>query len=254
MDFKRLIRHPKPSHTRGDRLVHLLFREARSKTRYLGRLIHRPRDTLITKIFRHLRYTRLKTNWIKKINQIDRIYSIGTNRHFAKNENEWNKIVAKELNSIEEEKWISEVAKKKSLSTYAQHKKSPAPEPFYQGDRASGLLFQARSGSLLTRLRLSQLFGKESPACILCDTHEEEDINHILRTCPALHKAPSPKDITTILGFETPDDDDHNIMDTKRLLLTWEKATHQKLLERSETETRTGNEGRQKGACASTSW
>lgn len=199
------------------------FREARSKMRYLGRLIHGPPNTLITRIFRHLRYTGTRTSWIRKINQLDRVYSKETVRQTAKNEREWNSIIKKEMKETENNIWQSETTKKRSMTVYSQHKATPAPESFYEGDKASGLLFQARTGSLPTRKRLSELFGRDSPTCTLCNSGKDEDIDHILRFCPALHISQPTKSLATILGFKNSSEDQPDVVETKRLLLKWDR-------------------------------
>ncbi|XP_064485968.1 uncharacterized protein LOC135398497 [Ornithodoros turicata] len=205
------------------------FREARSKTNFLGRAIHGPEQAYITRVFRYLRFTGVKIHWIKKIKQIDRVYSIGTKRHTATNQKEWTRITRKELHQTESQRWTSSVARRKSMARYGENKTSPAPERFYWGDRASGLLFQARTGSLPTRKRISELFSSDNPVCTLCDTGEEEDLEHILRSCPALEKTRNPNHYPTkvLLGFQTGanEEDEPQIATTKRHLLAWEKAT-----------------------------
>lgn len=218
------------------------FREARSKTNFLGRAMHGPEQAYITRLFRYLRFIGVNTNWVKRINEIDRIYSSGTKRNTATNQKEWTKITRKELQQTEIQRWTASVAKKKSMTRYGNNKTSPAPERFYRGDRASGLLFQARTGSLPTRKRISELFRSDNPVCTLCDTGEEEDLEHILRSCPALKKTRNPDHYPTevLLGFKTrADEDEPQTVTTKRHLLAWEKAT--RLREDNTDRNRQGN-------------
>lgn len=64
-------------------------REARSKTHYLGRLIHQAENRYTKRIFHHIRYKGLKTDWLKRISKIDSKYSKGTRHQESKNAGEW---------------------------------------------------------------------------------------------------------------------------------------------------------------------
>ncbi|XP_064468588.1 uncharacterized protein LOC135380802 [Ornithodoros turicata] len=204
------------------------YRDARSKTRYLGRLIHLPEGRYARRLFEHVRYTGIRTEWVKRIGRIDSKYSRGTRRQTTKNSIEWNRCINKEMKKIENEDWNQRTTKKQSLALYNSYKSTPAPFNAYRGDRQSGLLFQARTGALLTRQRLAQLFRHNETTCILCG-EEEEDIGHVLFRCPAtMATRPEGADIATALGLTTPPDDGSasDIVETTRRHLTnWDRLT-----------------------------
>lgn len=216
------------------------YREARSKTRYLGRLSHMEENRYAKRVFHHVRYTGAKTEWIKRLARIDSKYSRGTNRHMTKSAAEWIKQTNKEMREIEHSNWTQRVNKKQSMQLYNRFKQKSAPFNHYRGDRQSGLLFQARTGSLLTRLRLAQLFdpGMDT-TCLLCG-EEEEDLEHVLLRCTStIATRPTDADAATALGL-TPaliDQDEQGRSDggntrtsdiieaTKRHLANWERQT-----------------------------
>ncbi|KAH7952920.1 hypothetical protein HPB49_002620 [Dermacentor silvarum] len=163
-------------------------REARSKLQYAGRLKFMANTSYSRRIYLHLRYKNIKTDWIRKYTSLNTKYNQNSKHHETKTETEWRKAVIKEINEAETSIWRTAVAKKQSLALYHQHKLEPCPSTHYRGDRGSALLFQARTGALLTNQRRHELFGVD-PTCHLCGA-QVETLLHVLQQCPRLPTDP----------------------------------------------------------------
>ncbi|KAH7959538.1 hypothetical protein HPB49_011717 [Dermacentor silvarum] len=135
-------------------------------------------------IYLPLRYKNIKTAGIRKYTSLDTKYSQNSKHHETKTEAEWRKAVIKGFKDAKTTIWRTAVAKKQSLALYQQHKPEPCPSPHYRGDRGSALLFQARTGALLTNHRRHELFGVDT-TCRLCAV-QEETLLHVLQQCPRL--------------------------------------------------------------------
>lgn len=98
-------------------------REARSKTKYLGRLIYMKEDRYPKRIFEYLMNTGIKTNWTKRMKVIDRKYSGGTKRHLKGEIKYWEKCVDEDIRRVEEEDWKKELQKHKSLKWFQKKEK-----------------------------------------------------------------------------------------------------------------------------------
>ncbi|KAH7970226.1 hypothetical protein HPB49_001196 [Dermacentor silvarum] len=166
-------------------------REARSKLQYAGRLKFMANTNYSRRIYLHLRYRNIKTDWIWKYTSLNTKYNQNSKHHETETETEWRKAVIKKINDAETI-WRTAVAKKQSLALYHQHNPEPCPSPHYRGDRGSALLFQARTGALLTNQRRHELFGVD-PTCRLCGA-QEETLLHVLQQCPRL--SPDPRSCT----------------------------------------------------------
>lgn len=198
-------------------------REARSKLQYAGRLKFMANTNYSRRMFLHLRYKNIKTAWIRKYMSLDKKYNENSKHHETKTETEWRKAVSKEISDSETTIWRTAVAKKQSLALYYQHKPEPCQSPHYRGDRGSALLFQARTGALLTNQRRHELFGVD-PACRLCGA-PEETLLHVLQQCPRLPADLRPGSLTENLALtgHTEEDRAARAEATKIRLEQWER-------------------------------
>ncbi|KAL1415225.1 hypothetical protein MTO96_029646 [Rhipicephalus appendiculatus] len=126
----------------------------------------------------------------------------------TKKESEWRQEVSRWTTEISTDLWHKATTKKRSLTHYATHKLAPSNEPHYRGDKASALLFQDRTGSLVTQKRRHELFDTD-PSCRLCGA-TEKTIAHVLQACPRLHDRPrtSPS-LAELLGLSGQTDETH---------------------------------------------
>lgn len=203
-------------------------REARSKIQYAGRLKFLPETNYSQRIYLHLRYRGIKTQWMKRLASLENKFGHNTKLEEAKSEREWRIITKNTITEASTEMWRTSAAKKRSLQLYLEYKQAPDREPFYRGDRESALLFQARTGSLPTRKRHWELFDTD-PSCRLCGA-TEETIQHILMDCPRLGARDLPKiNLAEYLGL--PDDPvDTRVEHTesaKRRLKLWDRLCWQ---------------------------
>ncbi|KAM7313348.1 hypothetical protein ISCGN_003215 [Ixodes scapularis] len=175
-------------------------REAKSKSHYLGRLAFLSSERYARRMYQHIRYRGIRTGWIRRITAIDSKFSAGTERHAASGEKQWTRTTRTEITARGTCLWQEAMKKKRSLARYREHKSAPAPYHHYRGDRASALLFQARTGALLTRKRRQELFGDDA-TCRLCGLGDE-DINHIFGQCPRLQPSETAgRAIDEVLGL-----------------------------------------------------
>ncbi|KAH9364735.1 hypothetical protein HPB48_014868 [Haemaphysalis longicornis] len=160
-------------------------REARAKLHYAGRIKFMATTNYCKRLYMHLRYRNLKTGWLKRLTSLEIKYSQNSTKHEAKSEQKWQQIVNKELPSASKLTWRIAVSRKQSLAEYLKHSEEPAPMPYYRGDRDSALLFQARTGSLLTQQRRHELFGADL-TCRLCGA-QSKTIQHVIQVCTKLN-------------------------------------------------------------------
>ncbi|KAL1438738.1 hypothetical protein MTO96_047831 [Rhipicephalus appendiculatus] len=202
------------------------IREARSKFQYLGRLKFLPETNYSSRIYLHLRYKGIKTLWMQRLASLESKLGPNPKLQLTKKESEWRQEVSRWTTEISTDLWHKATTKKRSLTHYATHKLAPSNEPHYTGDKASALLFQARTGSLVTQKRQHELFDTD-PSCRLCGA-TEETIAHVLQACPRLHDRPrtSPS-LAELLGLSGQTDETHfdRVNSTKTLLLRWERLS-----------------------------
>lgn len=199
------------------------IREARAKLHYAGRIRFMPTTNYCKRIYMHLRYRNTKTNWIKTLTSLEMKYNRNSTKHEATSELKWQQITNKELANASKLTWRTAVSKKQSLAEYYKHKQEPAPMPYYRGDRDSALLFQARTGSLLTQQRRHELFGAD-PSCRLCGA-QNETLTHVLHECPNLSdENQTAKTLADSLAFTSNTVElKQQVSDTKRRLRRWEQ-------------------------------
>lgn len=90
------------------------------------------------------------------------------------------------MKNYENEKWKKDMEKSRSLKeVYAKHKNKIMHEKFYNGSNDSALLFNARAGSLPTKVRIQRIHNSHETICSLCEENVE-NINHIIMDCKAL--------------------------------------------------------------------
>ncbi|KAH7978415.1 hypothetical protein HPB49_005477 [Dermacentor silvarum] len=200
-------------------------REARSKLQYAGRLKFMANTNYSRRIYLHLRYKNIKTAWIRKYTSLNTKYNQNSKHHETKTE--WRKAVIKEINDAETSIWRTAVTKKQSLALYHQHKPEPCPSPHYRGDRGSALLFQARTGALLTNQRRHELFDVD-PTCRLCGA-QEETLIYVLQQCPRLPPDPQPCTLAESLALtgNTEEERAARAEATKTRLEQWERQGSQ---------------------------
>lgn len=166
-------------------------REAKSKLKYLGRLKFLHEDSVVKRVYASIRGNDLSTDWTARVAILDRKYGKGTERGSSTTYGEWEIAVSGEVHEHAEALWRTAVNSKRSLGTY-RAKPHPSPEFAYDGSFGGGLLFQARTGSLLTGVRQA-MFGDFSPVCRLCN-ESDEDLTHVLFDCPSTGRAPAVLD------------------------------------------------------------
>lgn len=111
-------------------------------------------------------------------------------------------------------------------------KEKPRKEDMYDGTMSSGLLFQARTGSLATNVRVAQIYDEEK-RCNIC-REGEEDLEHVLLQCKGLEQKlawlkkyrEEKKSIENVLGLieEQPlVNKMRTIEKTKEILRVWQE-------------------------------
>ncbi|KAH9381627.1 hypothetical protein HPB48_004624 [Haemaphysalis longicornis] len=171
------------------------IRETRSKILYAGRLKFMPETNVSKRMYLHLRYRNIKTHWIRRITALEAKYGRDSKRHETKSAAAWDKVTIKEITEASTKACRAAVAKKQSLTLYAQHTTEPQQRPFYCGERESGFLFQARTGSLLTQQRRHDRNVRVRPEVPAVRSPQQNSGPHPLR---------KPQDARRRLGSQGP--------------------------------------------------
>lgn len=77
--------------------------------------------------------------------------------------------------------WKERMEKKGSLGIYKASKKEIRKENFYDNNKGSALLFEARAGCLRTRTYMSK-YSSQDETCVVCG-RDKETIDHIVIGC-----------------------------------------------------------------------
>lgn len=179
--------------------------EAKPKTYYLGRLASLSSERYARRVYHHIIYRGISTGVIRKIAAIDSKLSADTQRHHTTSEKQCASTTRSEITAKRTHLWQEAMRKKQSLARYRQHTNAPAPYHQYPGDRASALLFHARTGALLTQKRRQELFGDDA-TCRPCGL-EDENLEHVFYRCPHLQPSDTVgRDFDEVLGLKKTQD------------------------------------------------
>ncbi|KAG0438821.1 hypothetical protein HPB47_016853 [Ixodes persulcatus] len=100
----------------------------------------------------------------------------------------------------EQRRWRDVMSRKPSLLTYSSHKDIIKKEEFYDNTKGSGLLFQARAGTLGTKTWRAKFTEELETLCTICRT-DTETIDHIVIACRGLTPQPVTDSVPEALGF-----------------------------------------------------
>lgn len=100
----------------------------------------------------------------------------------------------------EQQRWRDVMSRKPSLRAYSSHKDTIKKEEFYDNTKGSGLLFQARAGTLGTKTWRARFTEELETLCTICGT-DTETIDHIVIVCRGLTPQPVTDSVPEALGF-----------------------------------------------------
>ncbi|KAG0426010.1 hypothetical protein HPB47_026829 [Ixodes persulcatus] len=127
------------------------------------------------------------------------------------------------MQQVETRRWTESATRKSSMTVYAASKRAIEREQLYDDSRGSSLLFEARTGTLKTRLWRSRYDTGAPIACVACGA-AEETTEHLVLQCGALSPCPQVNHLPDALGFRTAergDDGEEHVETTKRRLEQW---------------------------------
>ena len=176
-------------------------RDMTQKLNYVAYLVKNGSD-LLKRVFENMWHTQRPTNWILQIKTYMEKVGIANTvqlKEMGKEE------IRKMVNRFDETTWLEELREKSTLTLYRQHKQVIREENFYDNTYKSILLFRARTNTLLLNWR--RRFTDGEVRCELCDTGNEESLDHFLKECNAMRQIrekfeANELEISKILGFE----------------------------------------------------
>lgn len=204
-------------------------REAKSKLRYERRLSTMEEERWPRQVWKALHLGGTNTRWTLRMRQLGLKFKIPTEMIYNKSKGQQSDI-SKAVQEAETEMWRAKMETKSALQVYRSWKVEIGKEvSLYDNGRASGLLFEARSGMLRTRT-LQGKFKEVEQQCSECGTRELETIEHVILTCTAYGQRRSVT-VAEALGFLGPEGDAVNrgseVAQMKRRLESWWRRTRE---------------------------
>lgn len=149
-------------------------REAQSKIRFEERLRHLDEKNWAARVHRYLYLKSVDTQWRKRTRKLATKYNLTA-------ANKQRGPVKKQVRETETLMWKERMEKKGSLGIYKASKQEIRKENFYDNNKGSALLFEARAGCLRT-LTYRSKYSSQDETCVGCGINKET-IDHIVMEC-----------------------------------------------------------------------
>ncbi|XP_040064341.3 uncharacterized protein LOC115333004 [Ixodes scapularis] len=198
-------------------------REAVAKLSYERRLCGLGEERWARRVFKYLVYRSLNTRLTKRVARLAGKYEVPPTLLDGRPLREGVADLKKHVRQVETRRWTESATRKPSMTVYAASKRAIEREQLYDDSRGSGLLFEARTGTLKTRLWRSRHDAGAPIACVACGA-AEETTEHLVLQCKALSPCPQVDHLPDALGFRTAergDDGEEHVETTKRRLEQW---------------------------------
>ncbi|KAH9383301.1 hypothetical protein HPB48_024421 [Haemaphysalis longicornis] len=161
-------------------------REATAKLSFEMRAWTLGETNWVYRVRRSLLFTARSTRWTKRVRALSEKYGVPLPALCNLKDTTMTRAKVRErVSQVETQQWAGRAAAKPALHFYVAHKREIRCEGFYDNASGSGLLFEARSGTLRTRRWQVSCGTAESAICELCG-EEEESIEHVVLYCPRL--------------------------------------------------------------------
>ncbi|KAM7291453.1 uncharacterized protein ISCGN_028026 [Ixodes scapularis] len=198
-------------------------REAVAKLSYERRLCGLGEERWARRVFKYLVYRSVNTRLTKRVARLAGKYEVPPTLLDGRPLREGVADLKKHVRQVETRRWTESATRKPSMTVYAASKRAIEREQLYDDSRGSGLLFEARTGTLKTRLWRSRYDAGAPIACVACGA-AEETTEHLVLQCKALSPCPQVDHLPDALGFRTAergDDGEEHVETTKRRLEQW---------------------------------
>lgn len=179
-------------------------REAVAKLAFEKRLSQITDGRWAREVFKCITYRCLRTKWVARTKRLGERYGIAAARLTEPPRHDRRQKVRDQVATVELERWRKAAQEKPALSFYSGNKTGIAKEPIYDNARGSGLLCEARSGVLRTRVLRAKYTEGLDTTCSSCN-QAEETVRHVVLECtelkpPAVVAVTQDPDVTAPLG------------------------------------------------------
>ncbi|KAH9359862.1 hypothetical protein HPB48_012793 [Haemaphysalis longicornis] len=142
------------------------------------------------------------TRWTKRVRALSEKYGVPLPALCNLKDTTMTRAKVRErVSQVETQQWAGRAAAKPALHFYVAYKREIRCEGFYDNASGSGLLLEARSGTLRTRRWQVSCGTAERAICELCGK-EEESIEDVVLSFPRLEpQKPSGVSLEQALGF-----------------------------------------------------
>ncbi|KAG0444172.1 hypothetical protein HPB47_014081 [Ixodes persulcatus] len=188
-------------------------REAVAKLAYERRLCGLGEERWARRVFKFLVYRSVNTRLTNRVARLAGKYEVPPTLLDGRPLRERVTGLKKHVQQVETQRWTESATRKSSMTVYAASKLAIERERLYE----------ARTGTLKTRLWRSRYDTGAIIACGACGA-AEETTEHLVLQCGSLSPCPQVNHLPDVLGFwtaERGDDGEEHVETTKRRLEQW---------------------------------
>ncbi|KAG0418375.1 hypothetical protein HPB47_004897 [Ixodes persulcatus] len=176
-------------------------REASAKALYERRVHRLPDGNWAYRTLRYMIYKERGTKWMHRLRRLRDRYGFEPIWLESAGENRvGSATIRKGIQAVETERWRAGAAAKPSLALYYTEKEAIKKEPWYDNSTGSGLLAEARMGTLRTRVWRARFTEGQERTCTLCG-QTDETTEHLVLQCRHIVPGPSTTVLPVALGF-----------------------------------------------------
>ncbi|KAG0444711.1 hypothetical protein HPB47_013473 [Ixodes persulcatus] len=180
-------------------------REASAKALYEMRVHRLPDGNWAHRTLRYMIYQERCTKWMHRLRRLRDRYGFEPIWLESAGENRVGPAaIRKGIRAVETERWRAGAAAKPSLAMYYAEKEAIKKEPWYDNSIGSGLLAEARMGTLRRALRTrvwrARFTEGQERTCTLCG-QTDETTEHLVLQCRHIVPVPSTAELPVALGF-----------------------------------------------------
>ncbi|KAH9380510.1 hypothetical protein HPB48_013952 [Haemaphysalis longicornis] len=169
-------------------------REAVAKLAFEKRLSQIPDGRWAREVFKYITYRCLRTKWVARTKRLGERYGIAAAGLTEPPRHDRRQKVRDQVATAELERWRKAALEKPALNIYSRNKTDIEKESIYDNARGSGLLCEARSGVLRTRVLRAKFTEGLDTTCSSCN-QAEETVRHVVLECTEL-KPPAAVAVT----------------------------------------------------------
>ncbi|KAH9384306.1 hypothetical protein HPB48_026299 [Haemaphysalis longicornis] len=165
-----------------------------AKLAFEKRLSQIPDERWAREVFKYITYRCLRTKWVARTKHLGERYGIAAAGLTEPPRHNRRQKVRDQVATAELERWRKAALEKPALNIYSRNKTNIEKESIYDNARGSGLLCEARSGVLRTRVLRAKFTEGLDTTCSSCN-QAEETVRHVVLECTEL-KPPAAVAVT----------------------------------------------------------